>query len=154
MIGGILLIGLVIFGLTVLFGKNKPDKMYQFIIWLIFSPVLIGIAYSHLWYLWSNCPWWLQLIFILTLPLLTPFVLRVMFPNSRWLQELNYHVFQFFIYFVTFPFRLIWRSTQFTLGQERRNQRLNPYRPVVGGRPPLATNNRENRFNRNRHLDN
>ena len=52
MIGGILLLGIAVFGLMVLFGKGKPENYYKFLIWLIFAPVLLAIGYNHALWFW------------------------------------------------------------------------------------------------------
>ncbi len=143
MIGGILLLGIAVFGLMVLFGKGKPENYYKFLIWLIFAPVLLAIGYNHALWFWLGLPLWIQILSILLIPFFVGAVLSLLFPKARWLQALQTVVFQTLIYAVTFPFRFLWRTGQFFFQRERRTQRLNPYRPVVGGRPPLRNEHRE-----------
>lgn len=151
MIGGILLLGIAIFGLLVLFGKGKPENYYKFLIWLIFAPVLLAIGYNHALWFWFGLPLSMQILSILLIPFFVSAILKLMFPKAKWLQDLQKVLFQTLIYVMTFPFRFLWRAGQFFFQRERRTQRLNPYRPVVGGRPPLQnerrqTNQRKNIF--------
>lgn len=150
MIGGILLLGIAVFGLMVLFGQGKPEDYYKFLIWLIFAPVLLAIGYNHaLWY-WLGLPLWMQIFSVLLVPFFVSAALKLMFPKAKWLPGLQAALFQTLIYVVTFPVRFVWRSGQFLFHRERRPaQRLNPYRPVVGGRPPLHNERREVQPGRN-----
>lgn len=141
MIGAIILLGIAIFGLSVLFGKNKPDQLYQFLIWLIFAPILLAIGYNHALWFWFDLPLWLQILSILLIPFMISVILKLIFPKAKWIQSLQTTIFQTLIYSATFPFRFLWRSAQFLLQRERRPQRLNPIRPVVGARPPLQNEN-------------
>lgn len=143
MIGGFLLLGIAIFGLMVLFGQGKPENYCKFLIWLIFAPVLLAIGYNHALWFWFGLPWWMQVLSLLLIPFLIGAVLKLVFPKAVWLQALPATVFQTLVYAVTFPFRFVWRAGQFFLQREHRPQRLNPYRPVVGGRPPLQNERRE-----------
>lgn len=149
MIGGILLLGIAVFGLMVLFGQGKPENYYKFLIWLIFAPLLLAIGYSHALWFWFGLPLWMQLLSVLLVPFFVSAILRLMLPKAKWLQGLQTAVFQTLIYAVTFPFRFVWRAGQFFFQRERRAQRLNPYRPVVGGRPPLQNERREVRQREN-----
>lgn len=143
MSGGILLLAIAIFGLMVLFGQGKPENYYKFLIWLIFAPVLLAIGYNHALWFWLGLPLWMQVLSILLVPFLVAAILRLMFPKAKWLQAMQTAIFQTLIYVVTFPLRFVWRSGQFVFQRERQTQRLNPYRPVVGARPPLQNERRE-----------
>lgn len=143
MVGGVLLLGIAIFGLMVLFGKGKPENYYKFLIWLSFAPLLLAIGYSHALWFWFGLSLWMQIFSILLVPFFVSAILRLMFPKAKWLQGLQTAVFQTLIYAITFPFRFLWRAGQFFFQRERHPQRLNPYRPVVGGRPPLQNERRE-----------
>ncbi|MEK7724909.1 MAG: hypothetical protein AAB336_11200 [Acidobacteriota bacterium] len=143
MIGGILLLAMAIFGLMVLFGKNKPENYYQFLILLIFAPILLAIGYNHALWFWLGLPFWMQILSILFTPFLVSAVLRLIFPKAKWLQSLQTVVFQSLVYATTFPFRFLLRAGQFFFQRERQTQRLNPHRPVIGGRPPLQNNRQE-----------
>lgn len=143
MIGGILLLAIAVFGLMVLFGKGKPENYYKFLIWLIFAPLLLAIGYNHALWFWLGLPLWMQILSLLLVPFFVSAFLRLMFPKAKWLQALQTVIFQTLIYAVTFPFRFLWRAGQFFFQRERPAQRLNPYRPVVGGRPPLQNERRE-----------
>jgi FlaA1/EpsC-like NDP-sugar epimerase len=143
MVGGILLLGIAIFGLMVLFGKGKPENYYQFLIWLIFAPVLLAIGYNHALWFYFGLSLWMQILSVLLIPFLTATILKLLFPKAKWLQALLTTIFQTLIYAFTLPFRFLWRAGQFFFQRERRPQRLNPYRPVVGGRPPLQNERRQ-----------
>lgn len=143
MIGGILLLIIVVFGISIMFGKGKPENYYKFLIWLIFAPVLLAIGYNHALWFWLGLPLWMQILSILLVPFFVSAVLHIMFPKAKWLQSLQTAIFQTLIYIATFPFRFLWRAGQFFFQRERPVQRLNPYRPVVGGRPPLQNERRE-----------
>ena len=154
MIGGILLLAIAVFGLMVLFGKGKIENYYRFLIWLIFAPILLAIGYNHAVWFWLGLPLWMQILSILLTPFIVSAILRIMFPKARWFQTLQTTIFQTFVYIITFPFRLLWRSGQFFFQQERRQQRLDPHRPVVGTRPPLIPNPpRRTNQNRDNHLN-
>jgi hypothetical protein len=143
MIGAILLLGIVIFGLQILFGKGKVETFYKFLIWLIVAPILISIGFNHFLWLWCGLPFWSQILLILLLPFLASALLRAMFPKAKWLQNMQAAIFQILIYIVAFPFRLLWRTGRFISQRERRTIRLNPYRPVIGGGIPLRSERRE-----------
>jgi len=143
MIGGILLLAITVFGLMVLFGKGKPENYYKFLIWLIFAPILLAIGYNHALWFWLGLPLGMQILSILLVPFLAAAIFRLMFPKAKWLQALQTAVFQTLIYAATFPLRFVWRAGRFIFQRERQTQRLNPYRPVVGGRPPLQNERRE-----------
>lgn len=143
MIGGILLLGIAIFGLMVLFGKGKPEHYYKFLIWLVFAPLLLAIGYNHALWFWTGLPLWMQVLSVLLAPFFVSALLNLMFPKTKWLQALQTAVFQGLIYLVTFPFRFLWRAARFFFQRERQAARLNPYRPVVGARPPLQNEPRE-----------
>ena len=143
-IGAILLLGLVVFGLQVLFGRQDAGKIYTFLILLIIGPILLSIGMSHSVWFWEGLPLWAQIIVILILPFLLMAVIRRFLPKSAALDRAQGVAFDTLVYIVTFPVRLIWRSGQFILRRERRPAQLNPRRPVVGGRPPLV-NYRERR---------
>lgn len=143
-IGAILLLGLAIFGLQVLFGRQDAGKIYPFLILLIVGPILLSIGLSHSVWFWEGLPLWGQILTLVILPFLLVAVIRRFLPKSAALDRGLGAAFDTLVYVVTFPIRLIWRSGQFILRRERRLARLNPRRPVVGGRPPLL-NYRERR---------
>lgn len=143
-LGAILLIGLVVFGLQVLFGRQDAGKIYPFLILLIVGPILLSIGLSHAVWFWDGLPLWGQVVTILALPFLLMAVIRRFLPRSSALDRAIGVAFDTVVYLVTFPVRLLWRSGQHVLRHERRPARLNPRRPVVGGRPPLM-NYRERR---------
>lgn len=143
-IGAILLLGLVVFGLQVLFGRQDAGKIYTFLILLIIGPILLSIGLSHSVWFWEGLPLWAQIIAILILPFLLMAVIRRFLPKSAALDRAQGVAFDTLVYIVTFPVRLLWRSGQHILRRERQPARLNPRRPVVGGRPPLV-NYRERR---------
>ena len=143
MIGGILLLGIAVFGLMVLFGKAKADNYYQLLIWLILAPILLSIGYNHALWFWLGLPLWMQILSFLLIPFAVSPVLRILFPNAKWIQNFQTVIFQSFVYGITFPFRFLWRAGQFFFQHERPRQRLNPNRPVVGTRPPLENGRRE-----------
>jgi hypothetical protein len=154
MISGILLLAIVIFGLQVLFGARKPENYYKFLIFLIVAPILLAIGANHAIWLWSGLPLWMQVASILLLPFLISALLRVLLPNARWASTLQDILFNTGIYLVTFPIRFLWRAARFVLNRERQpNVRFNPYRPVVGTRPPTINNRGDNRDDRNNPLD-
>lgn len=135
--------GIVVFGLMVLFGKGKLEDYFKFLIWLVFAPVLLAIGYNHALWFWMGLPLWIQVLGFLLGPFFVSAMLRLMFPKAKWLQVLQTAVFHGLIYTAAFPFRFLWRTGQFFFERERRPpQRLNPYRPVVGGRPPLQNDRR------------
>lgn len=143
MIGGILLLAIVIFGISIMFGKGKVENFYKFLVWLIVAPFLLAIGYNHLVWFWLNLPLWIQILSVLLIPFFVSAILKLMFPKAKWLNNLQAAVFQALIYIVTFPIRFLWRAGQFLFERERRTQRLNPYHPVVGTRPPLQNERRQ-----------
>jgi hypothetical protein len=142
MIAGILLLGVVVFGLMIMFGKGKVESYYKFLIWLILAPPLLAVGHNHAVWFWAGLPLFWQVLSILLLPFFASALLRLLFPKAKWLQSLQTALFQTLIYAVTFPFRLVWRAGRFFFDRERPVNRLNPYRPAVGGRPPLQNERR------------
>jgi hypothetical protein len=86
---------------------------------------------------WLGLPLWAQVIGILLLPFFFSAILRIVFPNAKWLQQTQAILFQTLVYLVTFPVRLLWRAGRLIFERERNAVRLNPYNPVVGGRAPV-----------------
>jgi hypothetical protein len=143
MVGGILLLAIAVFGILIMFGKAKPETFYKFVIFLIFAPLFLAVGVNHVLWLWYGLPLGAQVLSILLLPFLLSVSLRMLFPKAKWLQSLQTVVFQTLIYFVTFPFRFLWRAGQFFFRRERQIQQLNPYRPVVGAKPPVQNERRK-----------
>lgn len=143
MISSILLLVIIIFGFQVLFGKAKVENFYKFLVFLIFAPVLAAVGWNHTLWFFYNLPLWAKVLLVLLLPFFVSAALRLMFPNAKWLHALQTVVFQALIYAITFPFRFLWRAGQFLFRRERHVQRLNSYRAVVGGKPPVQNERRE-----------
>jgi hypothetical protein len=149
MFGGVLLLALVVFGLSWLFGFGKPERFVKFIVWLIFGPVLLGLLYSEWLSFYSDATFlvkviiWVGVLFVILLSL------RFLFPSSPYFRRMSETIWDFVVFFLTFPFRLIWRSGRQVSEGERNRARLQRYRPAVGGRPPLR-NDLEGRLNRRR----
>lgn len=143
MIGGLLLLSVAVFGIRVLFGKTKPENLFMFAVVLIFAPVLLAVGYNHAVWYWSSQQLWIRILGILLVPFFFSAILRLMFPQAKWIQSFQTTVFQTLIYFITFPFRFLWRAGRFFFERERRTQRLSPYKSVVGIRPPLQNERRE-----------
>lgn len=143
MIGAILLLGLMIFALQVLFGRRDAGTIYSFLILLIVGPILLSIGISHSVWFWEGLPVWAQVVSVILLPFLLFAILRRLLPKSPAIDAAQGAIFDTLVYAITFPFRLIWRSGRLVHDRERRRGRLNPYRPVVGGRPPLMRDREE-----------
>jgi hypothetical protein len=137
MLGALLLLAIVVFGLLIMFGRAEPDRYYKFLIFLIIGPILLSIGFNHLVWFWLGLPLWAQVIGILLLPFFFSAILRIVFPNAKWLQQTQAILFQTLVYLVTFPVRLLWRAGRLIFERERNAVRLNPYNPVVGGRAPV-----------------
>jgi FlaA1/EpsC-like NDP-sugar epimerase len=143
MAGEVLLIAIAVFGISILFGQGEVEKYYKFLIWLIIAPLLLAIGCNHAVWFFLQLPLWMRILSILLVPFFVSALLRLLFPKAKWLQGLQTVVFQTLIFAVTFPLRFVWRAGQFFFRRESRTQKLNPYRPVVGGRPPLENQRRE-----------
>lgn len=143
MIGGLVLLAVAVFGIMVLFGKAKPEGLFKFAVILIFAPVALSVGYYHALWFWRGLPLWLQILSLFLIPFLTASALRLMFPKVRWLHGLQAIIFQALIYAVTFPFRFLWRASRFFFDRERNTPRLDPYRPVVGAKPPVQNERRD-----------
>ena len=143
MIDWVLLTAILVFGISVLFGSGKVENYYKFLILLIIAPILLNIGYNHALWFWLGLPLWMRILSVLLMPLFASAILKLMFPKAKWIQLLQVAIFQTLIYTATFPLRFVWRAGRFFLRRERRAQRLNSYRPVVGGRPPLENERRE-----------
>lgn len=137
MIGGFLLLAIAVFGLSVLFGKGKIEDYLKFAVWLIFAPVLFAIGINHVEWLWLGLPLWMQVLTVLLAPFFAMGVLLYFFPKAKWLRGLLEAVFQFLIYLITFPVRLVWRAGKFLLQKERSVSQLDSHKAVVGSKPPL-----------------
>ena len=146
MLGGVLLLALVAFGLSWLFGFGRPERFVKFVVWLVFGPLLLGLLYSEWLGFYSDAPILIRLIVWVGLPFVILLSLRFLFPNSPYFRRASEVIWDFFVFFLTFPLRLIWRSGRQISERERHRMRLERYRPAVGGRPPLR-NDREGRLN-------
>lgn len=144
MIGGTLLIALVIFGLSWLFGFGKPDRLVKFIIWLIFGPLLLGLFYNEWFSFSSDLPWLARIGLIIGVPFFALFALRMLLPNSRAIRIVIDFIWDLLIFLLTFPFRIVWRSSRQIADRERNRIRWQRIRPTVGGRPPLRNPERRN----------
>lgn len=150
MLETLLILAIIVFGFVIMLG-GKTENFSKLLLWLVFAPILIEIAYFCLAQAWNTAAW-VQFLIILLLPFFIAALLRVMFPKAKWLAFLQTIIFQTLIYFVTFPFRFLWRAGQFFVRRERHVQRLDPHRSFVGGSPPVIKE-RQNRESRNKHLE-
>lgn len=137
------MLAIVLFGLSVLFGKGKIDDYNKFLIWLIIAPVLLSIGLNHVLWLWYGLPPWVQVLTVFLAPFLIMVVLCYLFPKAKWLSGLFEVVFQFLIYLITFPVRFVWRAWSFFLQKERHISQIESHRAVVGSRPPLKDQNEQ-----------
>ena len=128
---------ILIFGLGLMFGRGKVEDYFKLLIWLIFAPVLLAVGINQVVWLWNGLPFWLQILSILLMPVFVSVILRTLFPKAKWLQGFQETIFLTAVYLVTFPFRFIWRASRFVFQREHRTTLLEPYRPAVGGKPPL-----------------
>jgi len=148
-IGAILLCGILVFGLLLLFGQADARNLYKFLIFLIVGPVLLSIGFSHTASFVDGLPFWLKILVVILAPFIVLAVVRIAFPGKKWPEQMLSVTFQALIYLISFPFRLLWRTGAYLFQQERRSNRLNRYRPVVGGGPPLMREVERERY-RNR----
>ncbi|CAN5296033.1 hypothetical protein BH20ACI2_BH20ACI2_02120 [soil metagenome] len=137
MIGAILFLAILVFGMQILFGAGKVENYYKFLVWLIVAPILLAIGCNHALWFWYSLPFWMQVVGVFLIPFLALALLRQIFPKVSWLKSLPALVLELLIYLVSFPFRVLFRATKFTVGRERHRTKLNPYRAVVGSRPPV-----------------
>ncbi len=137
MLGGILLLALVIFGICILFGIGKTENFYKFVIWLIAGPILLAIGFKGVIWFWFELPFWAQLLAILVAPFLVSALIRRLFPNAKWLAVVQDVLIGTLVSIVLFPFRFIWRAGRLLGERERTAARLETNRPVVGSRPPF-----------------
>lgn len=137
MIGGTLLLALVVFGLSWLFGFGKPARLVKFIIWLTFGPLLLGLFYNEWLSFHSGLPLLGQIALVIAIPFFLLFALRVLLPGVRGVSITIDILWSLLIFLLTFPARLVWRSGRHITDRERNRIRLQRNRPIVGGRPPL-----------------
>lgn len=142
MITGILLLALVIFGLSWLFGFGRPDRLVKFIIWLLLGPLLLGLFYNEWLNFYLELPLIGQVIIIVAVPFFLLFALRVLFPASSGVSATTNVLWDLVVFIFTFPARLVWRSGRHITDKERNRIRLQRNRPEVGRQPPLAQNHR------------
>lgn len=145
MIGFILLLMIAVFGLLVLFGRGKLENYVKLIVWLIFAPLLVAIGYNHLIWVWSGLPLWGRLLSLTLVPFAFFAILRMAFPNARWLSVFLTTLFDTLVFAITFPIRFVFRAASFIFQRERQRTPLEQYRPVVGGPPPIQNSRREGR---------
>ncbi len=138
MISGILLLSLVVFGLSWLFGLGRPDRLVKFIICLIFGPLLIGLFYNEWLNFYSELPLIGQIMIVVGVPFFLLFALRVLFPSSHGVSAATGVLWSLVVFVLSFPARLLWRSGVQIADRERNRVRLQRHRPAVGGRPPLV----------------
>lgn len=139
MITGILLLSLMIFALSWLFGLGKPERLLKLIVWLIFGPLLLALLYNEWLSFFSGLPLAGQIALVIAVPFFLLFALTVMFPGSRGVSITVDVLWNFLIFLLTFPARLLWRSGRQIADRERNRIRLQRNLPIVGGRPPLVT---------------
>ncbi len=148
MIGGILILAIAIFGILVLFGRADASRFYYFAIFLIVVPIVLSIGVSHtLWFL-SGLPWWFQVVTLAATPFLVMAIIRSLITNKKGFDTVLSILFETLVYAVTFPIRLVWRAFRLIFIRERHTIDLADRRPVVGGRPPFALEEREGRLRR------
>lgn len=147
MTGAILMLGIVVFGLLIIFGQADVNRFYKLVIFLIAGPILVSIALGHIQWFWEGLPGWGQLVALMTAPFLLAAVLKAFFPRPGLIGQVFQVLFDTVVYAVTFPFRLVWRSGRLLFGRERHHVRLDPRRSVVGGRPPVLRHGPEDRRN-------
>ena len=121
MIGGILLIALVVFGLSWLFGFGKPERFVKFIVWLLFGPVLLGLLYSEWLGFYFDLPLIAKAILLIAIPFLLLFALRLFFPNSPQIRSITDFIWSLLVFLLTFPVRLFWRSGRQISDREQSN---------------------------------
>ena len=142
--GAILMLGIAIFGLLIIFGQAEVSRFYKLVIFLIAGPILLGIAISNIGWYWEGLSGWGQVGAICAAPFLFAAVLKALFPGNRIIAQTLGVLFDAFIYMVTFPVRVLWRSARHVARRERHPLRLDPRRSVVGGRPPFLRQERDN----------
>jgi hypothetical protein len=147
MIGGTLLIALVVFGLSWLFGFGRPERLVKFIVWLIFGPLLLSLLYNEWAVFASNLPWPARVALLVAVPFIVLFALRTLLPNSSAIRTIIDFIWDLLTFALTFPLRVFWRSTRQIADRERNRIRLQRIRPTVGGRPPLRNLERGRRPN-------
>lgn len=145
MIGSILLLVIVVFGLQILFGRGKPENLVKFVVFLIFGPILLAIGFNHLLWFWGGLPLWAEVLCLLLIPFLLAAFLKMAFPRAAWLNFIQAFVFDTVLFIFTFPFRFIYRAFRLFFQRERRRVPLDPYRPAVGRRPPILYRRNDNR---------
>jgi hypothetical protein len=142
MISSVLLLAVVAAGFGIMFGGFKSERLFQFLIWLLVAPLLLCAVLNPLIELYFGLPHWVQILSFMFLPVAFYIILRLLLPRAKWLGALEAAVFNTLVFALAFPLRLVWRVATFTFERERRRTKLNPYRPVVGSRPPLVNERR------------
>jgi len=139
--GIILFLVIAVFGVAVLFGQAKAENFYKFFVFLIFAPVLAAIGWNHALWFYFGLPLWAQIVCLVLLPFLALAELSVALPKVAWLNTILGHLFDVLAYILAFPFRILFRAARL-LAKERQRRSLDPFRPVVGNRPPLEESRR------------
>ena len=125
------------FGVAVLFGKARAETFYTFIVFLIVAPVLAAIAWNHALWFYDGLPWWAQITCMILIPFLVLPGLHAVLPKGNWIHAVVESLFDALAFLIALPFRVLFRTTRL-LAKERRNVRLDPFRPAVGSRPPIV----------------
>jgi hypothetical protein len=137
MLEAILFLAILIFGIQILLGAGKIENYYKFLVWLLFAPLIAAIAWNHLVWLWQGMPLWMRIVSLAVLPFAAAALLRMKFPRTGWLNTTLTLFFDLIVSIAAFPIRFAFRVIKLVLDRERRSARLDPYRAVVGNRPPL-----------------
>lgn len=137
MIGQLLLLGIAIFGILVMFGRADIKRILWLIPVLIFGPILLSTASSHLVVFWDSLsPFW-KFVTSVSLAFVLPTAVRTFFPRMRWPDAFLDVLGRAATWVVAFPFRILYRAGLLIFDRERRPQRLVAHRRTVGGAPPF-----------------
>lgn len=128
-------------GLSSIFGGFKAERLTRLLIWLVLAPLVICFFNGVIGSGYSQLSPYQQIAMVGILPFAILLVIRALFPGSRFVKQIIDALIAAFVFSLTLPFRIIWRSIRLIADRERYPVRLSPTPVVVGRRPQMEPPN-------------
>lgn len=134
----LLLLMIVAIGFGIMFGWSpEPKRLIYLLVWFIVAPTLLICAAQRALAAYQDFPFSERLLLIIAVSFAALFILSVLLPKAGWLKRLNAALFELFLFTITLPVRVLWRSVRLIYTRERHVRHLSAVEAIVGNRPPL-----------------
>jgi hypothetical protein len=134
---------IIIVGFGIMLGWQVDTKRIAYALgWIVFAPSFFLCVARYVAAIYGSLSFAEQLLFIALTLLTSLLVIMALFPKASWFRRLTGALFDLFIFALTLPVRILWRSVRFILARERHVIHLTTAQPVVGRRPPLRQETR------------